>query len=79
MIVLVTDAKGFVGSSLCAQLRSIMDGNKRDFRSRMLEHAGHYELVDVSMNFDNKETVVKMKEVVLEYRNNNSVYEVLNK
>ena len=45
----------------------------------MLEHAGHYELVDVSKNFDNKETVVKMKEVVLEYRNYNSVYEVLNK
>ena len=35
------------------------------------------ELVDISKRFDNMETVRKMKEIVPEYKSNNSVYEVL--
>ena len=35
------------------------------------------ELVDISKKFDNMETVRKMKEIVPEYKSNNSVYEVL--
>lgn len=37
------------------------------------------ELVDISKKFDNMETVRKMKEIVPEYKSNNSVYEVLDK
>ena len=37
------------------------------------------ELVDIAKKFDNMETVQKMKEIVPEYKSNNSVYEVLDK
>jgi len=37
------------------------------------------ELVDISKRFDDMETVRKMKELVPEYKSNNSVYEVLDK
>ena len=37
------------------------------------------ELVDISKQFDNMATVKKMKEIVPEYKSNNSVYEVLDK
>ena len=35
------------------------------------------ELVDISKLFNNMDTVRKMKEIVPEYKSNNSVYEVL--
>ena len=35
------------------------------------------ELVDIAKQFDNMETVRKMKQIVPEYKSNNSVYEVL--
>ena len=35
------------------------------------------DLVDTSKRFDNMETVRKMKQIVPEYKSNNSVYEVL--
>ena len=35
------------------------------------------ELVDIAKKFDNMDTVRKMKEIVPEYKSNNSVYEVL--
>ena len=37
------------------------------------------ELVDISKHYDNMTTVKKMKEIVPEYKSNNSVYEVLDK
>jgi len=37
------------------------------------------ELVEISKQFDNMATVKKMKEIVPEYKSNNSVYEVLDK
>ena len=37
------------------------------------------ELIDISKRFDNMATVRKMKEIVPEYKSNNSVYEVLDK
>lgn len=37
------------------------------------------ELVEISKKFDNMATVKKMKEIVPEYKSNNSVYEVLDK
>jgi len=37
------------------------------------------ELVEISKRYDNMETVRKMKEIVPEYKSNNSVYEVLDK
>jgi len=37
------------------------------------------ELVDVAKRYDNMATVKKMKEIVPEYKSNNSVYEVLDK
>lgn len=37
------------------------------------------ELVDISKQFDNMATVKKMKEIVPEYKSNNSVYEALDK
>lgn len=37
------------------------------------------ELVDIAKQFDNMETVRKMKQIVPEYKSNNSVYEVLDK
>ena len=37
------------------------------------------ELVDIAKKFDNMDTVRKMKEIVPEYKSNNSVYEALDK
>ena len=37
------------------------------------------DLVALSKQFDNMATVRKMKEIVPEYKSNNSVYEVLDK
>jgi FlaA1/EpsC-like NDP-sugar epimerase len=37
------------------------------------------ELVEISKHYDDMETVRKMKEIVPEYKSNNSVYEVLDK
>ena len=37
------------------------------------------ELVDISKHYDNMTTVKKMKEIVPEYKSNNSEYEVLDK
>ena len=37
------------------------------------------ELVEISKRYDNMETVRKMKQIVPEYKSNNSVYEVLDK
>jgi hypothetical protein len=37
------------------------------------------ELTEIVKKFDNMETVRKMKEIVPEYKSNNSVYEVLDK
>lgn len=37
------------------------------------------ELVEISKKYDNMETVRKMKEIVPEYKSNNSIYEVLDK
>ena len=37
------------------------------------------ELVDMAKRYDNMITVKKMKEIVPEYKSNNSVYEVLDK
>lgn len=36
-------------------------------------------LVDIAKLFNNMDTVRKMKEIVPEYKSNNSVYEVLDK
>ena len=37
------------------------------------------ELVELSKQYDNMATVKKMKEIVPEYKSNNSVYEALDK
>jgi FlaA1/EpsC-like NDP-sugar epimerase len=37
------------------------------------------ELVEISKHYDDMETVRKMKEIVPEYKSNNSIYEVLDK
>ena len=37
------------------------------------------ELVAISMNYDDMATVAKMKEIVPEYKSNNSIYEELDK
>lgn len=53
-----------------AQVREYdYDGDSRDID----------DLVDIAEKFDNMETVRKMKEIVPEYKINNSVYEVLDK
>lgn len=41
MKVLVTDAKGFVGRNLCAQLRNIRDGKARNYGFQMPDQVGH--------------------------------------
>jgi FlaA1/EpsC-like NDP-sugar epimerase len=37
------------------------------------------ELIDISKNYDDMATVKKMKEIVPEYKSNNSIYDVLDK
>ena len=37
------------------------------------------ELIAISKEYDNMKTVAKMKEIVPEYKSNNSVYEALDK
>ncbi|MBP5377397.1 MAG: polysaccharide biosynthesis protein, partial [Bacteroidaceae bacterium] len=37
------------------------------------------DLIEISHKYDNMATVAKMKEIVPEYKSNNSVYEVLDK
>ena len=37
------------------------------------------ELIEISQNYDNMETVRKMKQIVPEYKSQNSIYEQLDK
>ena len=76
------------GEKLYEEVLNEMEGTKPTFHEKIrIAQVREYdydvvsrdidELVDISKKFDNMETVRKMKEIVPEYKSNNSVYEVL--
>ena len=78
------------GEKLYEEVLNEMEGTKPTFHEKIrIAQVREYdydevakdidELVDFAKKFDNMETVRKMKEIVPEYKSNNSVYEVLDK
>ena len=78
------------GEKLYEEVLNEMEGTKPTFHEKIrIAQVREYdfdevardidELVDIAKKFDNMETVRKMKEIVPEYKSNNSVYEVLDK
>ncbi len=78
------------GEKLYEEVLNEMEGTKPTFHEKIrIAQVREYdydevakeidELVDIAKKFDNMDTVRKMKEIVPEYKSNNSVYEVLDK
>ena len=78
------------GEKLYEEVLNEMEGTKPTFHEKIrIAQVREYNydvvskdidaLIDISKNYDNMETVRKMKEIVPEYKSNNSVYEVLDK
>ena len=78
------------GEKLYEEVLNEMEGTKPTFHEKIrIAQVREYdydevekeidELVDIAKKFDNMNTVRKMKEIVPEYKSNNSVYEVLDK
>jgi FlaA1/EpsC-like NDP-sugar epimerase len=78
------------GEKLYEEVLNELEGTKPTFHEkiRIAEVREHdfadisrqvNELVEISKRYDDMETVRKMKEIVPEYKSNNSVYEVLDK
>ena len=76
------------GEKLYEEVLNEMEGTKPIFHEKIrIAQVREYdydevakeidELVDIAKKFDNMETVRKMKEIVPEYKSNNSVYEKL--
>ena len=76
------------GEKLYEEVLNEMEGTKPTFHEKIrIAQVREYdyeevakeidELVDISKRFDDMETVRKMKEIVPEYKSNNSVYEKL--
>ena len=78
------------GEKLYEEVLNEMEGTKPTFHEKIrIAQVREYdydevsreidELVDIAKQFDNMATVRKMKQIVPEYKSNNSVYEVLDK
>ena len=78
------------GEKLYEEVLNEMEGTKPTFHEKIrIAKVREYdydevakdidELVEIAKKFDNMDTVRKMKEIVPEYKSNNSVYEVLDK
>ncbi|MBR4229003.1 MAG: polysaccharide biosynthesis protein, partial [Bacteroidales bacterium] len=78
------------GEKLYEEVLNEMEGTKPTFHEKIrIAQVREYdydevakeidELVEIAKKFDNMDTVRKMKEIVPEYKSNNSVYEVLDK
>ena len=76
------------GEKLYEEVLNDLEGTKPTFHEKIrIAEVRHYdydavskdieELIDISRQYDNMATVKKMKEIVPEYKSNNSVYEVL--
>jgi len=76
------------GEKLYEEVLNEMEGTKPTFHEKIriaqvreydYDEVAHEidELIDIAKKFDNMDTVRKMKEIVPEYKSNNSVYEVL--
>jgi FlaA1/EpsC-like NDP-sugar epimerase len=78
------------GEKLYEEVLNEMEGTKPTFHEKIriaqvreydYDEVAHEidELIDIAKKFDNMATVRKMKEIVPEYKSNNSVYEALDK
>ena len=78
------------GEKLYEEVLNEMEGTKPTFHEKIrIAQVREYdydevareinELIEIAKKFDNMDTVRKMKEIVPEYKSNNSVYEVLDK
>ncbi len=78
------------GEKLYEEVLNELEGTKPSFHEKIrIAEVRQYdykvvskqinELIDISHKYDNMATVAKMKEIVPEYKSNNSVYEVLDK
>lgn len=78
------------GEKLYEEVLNELEGTKPSFHEKIrIAEVRQYdydevckdvdELIEIAKGFENMETVKKMKEIVPEYKSNNSVYEVLDK
>ena len=78
------------GEKLYEEVLNELEGTKPTFHEKIrIAEVREYEynevnrqieeLISIAKNFDNMATVKKMKEIVPEYKSNNSVYEALDK
>ena len=78
------------GEKLYEEVLNEMEGTKPSFHEKIrIAEVRQYdyekanrdieELMEISKHYDDMETVRKMKEIVPEFKSNNSVYEVLDK
>ena len=78
------------GEKLYEEVLNEMEGTKPTFHEKIrIAKVREYDyeevardiddLIEISKNFDNMATVRKMKEIVPEYKSNNSIYECLDK
>lgn len=78
------------GEKLYEEVLNELEGTKPSFHEKIrIAEVRQYdydqvnrcieELIEIAMKFENMATVKKMKEIVPEYKSNNSVYEVLDK
>jgi len=78
------------GEKLYEEVLNELEGTKPTFHEKIrIAEVREYEysevnrqieeLVSIAKHFDNMATVKKMKEIVPEYKSNNSVYEILDK
>ena len=76
------------GEKLYEEVLNELEGTKPTFHEKIrIAEVRHYdhddvnkdinELIEISKHYDDMATVKKMKEIVLEYKSNNSVYELL--
>jgi FlaA1/EpsC-like NDP-sugar epimerase len=78
------------GEKLYEEVLNELEGTKPSFHEKIrIAEVRQYdydevnrsieELIEIAMRFENMATVKKMKEIVPEYKSNNSIYEVLDK
>ena len=78
------------GEKLYEEVLNELEGTKPSFHEKIrIAEVRQYdyeevnrsieELIDIAKDFENMVTVKKMKEIVPEYKSNNSIYEVLDK
>ena len=71
------DARTFDNTLVYSEEGTSFPPSKGEHHNRICKEIN--ELIEISRNYDDMATVAKMKEIVPEYKSNNSIYEKLDK